>query len=42
MPIAVALLRSAGISMDGISAPTFEEAFDLDVRGVRTGPLSYG
>jgi hypothetical protein len=33
MPIAGAFAEERGISMDGISAPKFEEAFDLDVPG---------
>jgi hypothetical protein len=33
MPIAGAFAEERGISMNGISAPKFEEAFDLDVPG---------
>ena len=33
MPVARAYSEERGISMDGISPPTFEEAFDLDVPG---------
>jgi hypothetical protein len=33
MPVAGAFAEERGISMDGISDPTFAEAFDVDVPG---------